>query len=264
MYSKLKRLVDRVVGDEIFIYSAQSSFYMITASIPFMMLFLALLKFLFPFTEAETVKLIKSLIPANFWDVSEVLIGEIYDKSIALLSFGGITAFWSASRGVLAVQRGIRKVYKKPLDRNFIKNIGISVFYTILLLLALVTILAFMVFGNLIYEIFENRLPIRPDFNQKIMLYIALAVFFTFLYWVFAGKGTKIKEHIAGANFTALGWLLASFLFSIYVENFANYSYIYGSLSVIVLMMLWIYILMIILLLGAEVNIFLKERKWIK
>ncbi len=264
MYFKLKRLVERISKDEIFIYSAQSSFYIITASIPFMMLFLALLKFLFPLTEAETVGLVKSLIPANFFGLSEVLVAEIYDKSIALLSFGGITAFWSASRGVLAVQRGIRKVYKKPPQRNFIKNIGISIFYTMLLLLALVTILSLMVFGNLLYSLFESRLPVRPDVEEKIMLYLAITVFFTFMYWVFAGKGTKIKDHIIGANFSAFGWFLASFLFSLYVENFANYSYIYGSLSVIVLMMLWIYILMIILLLGAEVNQFIKERIWKK
>lgn len=262
MYLKIKRFVNRITEDEIFIYSAQSSFYMITASIPFVMLFLALLKFLFPFAEDEMVRLVKTLIPANFADISEVLIGEIYDKSIALMSFGGIAALWSASRGVLAVQRGIKRVYRKNTDRNFFVDIGISFFYTILFLVALVTILVLMVFGDILYRLLENILFIKPDFEKKLMIYLALVVFFTFMYRVFAGKGTKIKEHIIGANFSALGWFLASFLFSIYVENFANYSYIYGSLSVIVLMMLWIYILMIILLLGAEVNVCIKERIW--
>ncbi|MDO5479753.1 MAG: YihY/virulence factor BrkB family protein, partial [Clostridia bacterium] len=181
-------------------------------------------------------------------------------KSLALMSFGGVTAFWSASRGVLSVQRGIRKVYKKSFEENFFKNIAVSVFYTMLLLIALLAILALMVFENLLYGVFLNILPIKPDFNEKIMLCLSLVVFFTFMYWVFVGKGTKLKDHFAGGVFTTLGWILASFIFSVYVENFANYSYIYGSLSVIVLMMLWIYILMIILLLGAEVNVFIKER----
>lgn len=258
MYLKLKRLVNKILEDEIFIYSAQSSFYMITASIPFMMLFLALLKFLFPFTEQETVSLVKTLIPQNFTEISEVLVGEVYDKSLALLSFGAIGAFWSASRGVLAVQRGIRKVYKKPSQRNFIKNVCVSVFYTILLLLVLLAILGIMVFGDFIYRLFSVNFAFYP----KVMLFLALVIFFTVMYWIFVGKGTKITDHIIGAVFSALGWILASFLFSLYVENFANYSYIYGSLSVIVLMMLWIYILMIILLLGAEVNVFIKERTW--
>ena len=260
MYLKLKRLVDRISQDEIFIYSAQSSFYMITASIPFMMLFLALLKFLFPLTEQETLALLKPLIPPNFSEVSEVLIGEIYGKSLALMSFGGIAAFWSASRGVLAVQRGIRKVYKSCYEKNFLKDIAVSVFYTVLLLIALLAILLFMVFGDVLYGIFKNILPQTPDFKGKGILLIALWVFFTFMYWILVGKGTRIKDHVVGGIFTALGWFLASFIFSVYVENFANYSYVYGSLSVIVLMMLWIYILMIILLLGAEVNVFIKER----
>ena len=57
-----------------------------------------------------------------------------------------------------------------------------------------------------------------------------------------------------GALFTGAGWILFSYIFSVYINNFSNYSRIYGSLTAIVLLMLWLYSCMTILLYGAEVN----------
>ncbi|HIU47977.1 MAG TPA: YihY/virulence factor BrkB family protein, partial [Candidatus Avimonoglobus intestinipullorum] len=88
------------------------------------------------------------------------------------------------------------------------------------------------------------------------------------VYKTFSGKKMPYKRHLPGAVFTTAGWMVFSFLFSIYIENFANYSYIYGSLTAIVLMMLWLYSCMIILLFGAELNMLnqiykeRKQKKW--
>ena len=62
VYKEVSSAVGRITSDDIFMYAAQSSFYIITASIPFMMLFLALLKFIIPITEAEVILLVKSIV----------------------------------------------------------------------------------------------------------------------------------------------------------------------------------------------------------
>lgn len=267
IYKTLVSAVDRIAGDEIFMYAAQGSFYIITASIPFMMLFLALLKFIIPITEAEAVRMVGSLVPNALKSFAETVIKELFAKSTAIISITGVTAVWSASRGVAAVERGVKKVYRIKEHKNLFLDIVFSVFHTILFLAAILITLVIMVFGGTVYSI-ANRyfgwlIKLEQIFGEvhEVMLFIGFSVFFTFVYKVFAGRGAKLREQIAGSLFTALGWFVFSFIFSVYVENFANYSYVYGSLTVIVLMMLWLYSCMVILLLGAEINMFVNKRK---
>ena len=77
----------------------------------------------------------------------------------------------------------------------------------------------------------------------------------TILYQFLPNKRGKIKRHIPGAIFTAFGWTFASFIFSVYMDIFRGFSNMYGSLTTIVLIMLWLYVCMYILLLGEEMNV---------
>ena len=78
---------------------------------------------------------------------------------------------------------------------------------------------------------------LRPSTQQR-----ALCVF------------TGYLAHLPGAAFASGGWILFSYFYSLYIIHFPAVSYLYGSLAALVLMMLWLYICMTILLLGAEVN----------
>ena len=69
----------------------------------------------------------------------------------------------------------------------------------------------------------------------------------------------KAKEEVPGALFTSVLWILFSYLFSIYIDYFTNFSSVYGSLTYIVLFMLWMYVCMDILFLGALINRFLAD-----
>jgi len=191
---------------------------------------------------------------------------EVISKSVAVISITGITTMWSASRGVAAVERGIKKVYDVKQKRNLFKKLVFSVFYTLLFIVAFLVTILIIVFGESLYYrgFFGN--PTDPGGVlrkiQWIMYPGVFNIFFIFVYKVLAGKGTAVKDHVPGAAFTTVGWFIFSVGFSVYIERFSNYSYIYGSLSVIVMMMLWLYSCMIILLMGAEINIFVKRKEW--
>lgn len=62
-----------------------------------------------------------------------------------------------------------------------------------------------------------------------------------------------------GAAFSAVGWMIVSWIFSVYLDIFKGFSSMYGSLTTIVLIMLWLYFCMYILLLGGEVNMILRD-----
>ncbi len=68
-----------------------------------------------------------------------------------------------------------------------------------------------------------------------------------------------MKVQLMGAAFSAVGWMIVSWIFSVYLNIFKGFSSMYGSLTTIVLIMLWLYFCMYILLLGGEVNVILRD-----
>lgn len=262
-YKIIESMIDRIVGDEIFVYSAQGSFYLVIASIPFLMVFMEILKFFIPITQAEAVRIISTVVPSGLRVFAELITEELFSKSATVLSITGITAIWSASRGMAAIERGVNKVYKTKKDRNLFAGMGISVLYTLFFVGALIATLLLMVFGGTLFGFLRVHMPWLTIVSsvKNLVYFFIMFIFFAVMYKVFAGRKTNLKDHLPGALFAIMGWFLFSFVFSIYVENFANYSYIYGSLAMLVIMMIWLYSCMVILLLGAEINVWAKERR---
>ena len=91
---------------------------------------------------------------------------------------------------------------------------------------------------------------------RGIYIPIILTFIFIILYKLVPNKNFKLADHVPGALFAALGWEIFSYAYSIYIDYFADSSYLYGSLASIIFMLLWIYICMYILFLGAEINVF--------
>ena len=91
------------------------------------------------------------------------------------------------------------------------------------------------------------------------ILFVTMCTAFTIIY-AFVGKIGKVRwkeritQHLPGAVFTTLGWMLFSYGFTLYIHFFPSASAIYGSLTAVCLLLLWVYVCVIILLVGAEVN----------
>ena len=88
-----------------------------------------------------------------------------------------------------------------------------------------------------------------------------LIIFFLGIYTFVPDKRLKLRDQLPGAVFSTVGWMAFSFAFSLYFSHIGgkNYSYMYGSLTAIVLLLLWLYFCMCILFFGAEINYFWKE-----
>ena len=91
---------------------------------------------------------------------------------------------------------------------------------------------------------------------------LPLTLFFALSYKFLANNELPFKKHIPGAFLSAVGWMIFSFFFALYVDNFSNYSYIYGSLTAVVLLMLWLYACMTMFLLGAQANVWFYKMGW--
>lgn len=293
MVISLKRLRENVAGairtvsdDQITVYAAQATFFIITSTIPFLLLILSLTKY---FINADRLlSLIDEHISGDIGKLLTGIVEEIVGKGgISLVSVTVITTLWASSRGVNAVMRGVSGAYGIKLKENFLYDIFRSLFYTIAFIVIIVAMLAALVFADTIQEAAEDKIPLLATIfriisdSGKLLFTVLLTLFFALLFNTVAKKGKRLSKaeyhgmsdklprgyaaQLPGAAFAALGWVLFSYFYALYLNYFPNASYVYGSLAAIVILFLWLYFCMIILMLGAELNklifLFCAERK---
>ena len=265
MYKILKAFNRKIREDSISAFSAMAAFFVIISFFPFVMLLLTLVQYL-PITESTMLYTLTDLFPRTVNALIVRIVTEIYDKSSGtLISVTAISALWSASRGIFAVVKGLNSVYDIEETRMGIKLRVMAAIYTLVFAIMMLVTIVILIFGNRLYIGIENRIPILKDLALVIISIRTIAglciltLFFLLLYIYIPNRKTKLYKELPGAILAAAGWMGFSYLYSFYIDNMGNYSNTYGSLTAIVLFMLWFYFCMYILFLGGEVNVILSS-----
>ena len=261
----IRMVCRKVTDDYVPTFSAQAAFFIFISFFPFVMFLLTLIQYL-PVTESELLALIRSVLPSGINTYIASIVHDIYfQPAKTIISITAITTLWSASRGFLAVVKGLNTVYGINETRNYIRLRITSAIYTLAFAVIIVVSLGLLVFGNRLYLIISTQFPLINDLAVAIIglrTIFSLALYtglFLLLYIVIPNRKTKFLNELPGAMIAATGWMLYSYLYSIYIDNFARYSAMYGSLTAIVLLMLWLYFCMYILFIGAEINVLLPK-----
>lgn len=259
IYLLVKGFLNQLKKDSISAFAAQAAFFLILSIAPFSSLLLTLIHFL-PITEATVMDALLTVVPTPLEPMISTVIGELFNQSNGtVISISALVAIWSAGKAIMAIIRGLNSVYHVPEKRNYILLRLISALYTIILISAFSITMVLMVLGNFLHSFFAKNIPFLAEIisffiENKILLTIGfLIVLFFFIYRLVPSESTKLFT-LPGAVFSSVAWVLFSYLFSIYIDNFTRYSYTYGSISAIGLVMLWIYICMYIVFIGAEIN----------
>ncbi len=246
--------------DKITVYAAQASFFLLLASIPFLMLLLNVSRFFFRAARPEIFSLLAGVIPPSLQNAFQALTEQLAETgSISLLSLSAATALWSASRGMAALHRGLSGVYGVNGSRGFFWDALRSLLHTAVLLFLIVASLLLLVFGA---QVAEGILSLFPSLEEPITAFFGARGVFVFfgLTLFFSLAHRAVLTHapvLPGAALSAAGWMLFSYFYSLYIQWLPRASYLYGGLSVLVAWMLWLYFCMIIFLFGAEANKFL-------
>ena len=257
----VKRISKRFETDNLTAYAAQATFFIFISIFPFLMLFLNLIKYIpiFNSENAETWNL-DFMSPTIGELLKNIVVEASNTGSGALISITTIAALWACSKGVLGIIYGLNSIYKTTEKRGYVRLRAVAVFYTVAFIAALIVALIFMVFGNRILDVILVNIPVLTSLAEavRIIRWLVslgfLVLFFMFIYTVIPERKTKLKNELPGALISAVGWMGFSALYSFYIDNFGNHSSVYGSLTAIVLFLLWLYFCMIILFFGAEVN----------
>lgn len=247
------------------VHAAHVVFFVMVSFFPFVMFFFTLLRYT-PLTEENIILLLEAVVPEGIRGVLEAWIREAYHQSSGtILSITVITTLWSGSKGFMGITYGLDKIYQVKNQRNWVVNRLSSLLYTLAFAGILMLSLIVLVYGNKILLAVDSFFSIEAPlfigiFSLRSILGFGIFfLFFLLLYMFIPDRKANAKEEVPGALFTAVLWILFSYLFSVYVDYFSNFSSVYGSLTYIVLFMLWMYICMDILFFGALINRYLSE-----
>lgn len=265
-YFMVKAFLKKLRADTVSAFAAQTAFFIILSFLPFLIFLLTLVRHL-PIGTERMLTWVHSVFPEAVHDFVGVLLYEVLQKtSGTLLSISVIAALWSASRGFLAMIQGMNAVYGNKETRNYFVLRFLSVLYTLAFAVVLILTLLLLVFGNRIYVSVQNKVAFSENVAvlvislRIVVSFILLMGFFFGLYLLIPNrKSPHAASELPGAMLAAAGWMGFSYLYSFYIDRMSNYSAMYGSLTAIVLCMIWLYACMYIMFIGAELNVVAAE-----
>lgn len=258
----IKRVYFQLKKDRISLVAAAMAYYTLFALFPA----LTCLVFIYalisdPQEIIQQLSLAKQVIPEEMLRLLSKQLTSLTANTQSNLSFAAIgsplISVYSASKGSAAMMQAMNIIYQEKEDRGFFKRTSLAMVLTllgtvfgILAIAVVVAIPAIMQFLNL-EEIFGGFII---PLSWFIMLFI-LSFFLSLIYrYAPNRKRAKWKWVTPGAVVAALLWAVVSLFFSWYVSNFGNYNKTYGSLSAIIVLMLWFYLSSYVILIGGLIN----------
>ena len=267
----VQKILTNMQKDHISASSAQCSYYVILSFVPFIILLLTLIQYT-NIHPHQLFDVISEMIPAYMSEMVLGVVSEVYSKSIGTISLSLIFILLSADRGLFALTKELHTVYNFHGNKrkSFLRLKLMSLLKTIIFIVIIVVGLVVLVFGRPIistiqehFGIFRNYTIISDIIISLIIIFITFIVFLC-IYKFIPEHNITFKSQIRGALFGSLALNVVSSVFSKYLDIFKGFSITYGSLTTLMLVMMWTYSCFFVIFLGAEINKFYTMKKEVK
>lgn len=259
----ISELVRRIGEDEVIQAGATLAYYLFLSMFPFLIFLLSVLSFT-PLIQSNLMTDLLAILPDSASDiVGPILEDLVNSRSGAVLSFSLLLALWSGSNAMMQAMKLMNRAFDIDEHRSFFVKRALAVVFTLLLATMIIAVMVGPIFGDALLRFIFQFIGENPIIStawgwirQLIPLGILILGFMVIYRYAPGFKKEnriRFKAALFGAIFASVGWLLASWAFSIYVNNFANYANTYGSLGGVIVLLVWLYLSSIIFLLGAHI-----------
>lgn len=268
IYKKISDISAEITQDHVGAYAAQTAFFFLLCMIPIILLLLTLVQYT-PVTKADVMTAVIQVFPSSVDSLITSIVNQVYNQSTGIVPVTIIVALWSAGKGVLAMSSGLNCVYNCQETRNYIFLRIRATLYTVMFILVIILLLVLSVFGNTLNILVEEHIPIMKNMAdwlieaRIIITPTVMLVFLMLIYKFLPNRKDKYRKQLPGAIFATIGWMVVSWVFSVYVDIFQGFSSMYGSLTTIMLIMMWLYFCMYSILLGGELNVMLYDKMFV-
>lgn len=261
---KLKNFINQlyqlIKKPEMRILPGQLAFFLLLSIIPLFAVITAIAS-QFSLSIESLIQIINKNLPSEIADfIIQIIDGKSLSMNIIIFCFSG---FILASNGPHSMIIGSNLLYQVDNQKIFLRRLK-AVFMTIILVLLFLFVLIVPAFGDKIISFIMHFVPnyqisnmIQVGYNilkyptSLLIIYYCVKV----LYTIAPDKKIKWKETTIGAITTTIGWILSTEIYSFYVNYFARYNLLYGSVANLLILFLWIYLLSYIFVLGMALNV---------
>ena len=254
------------LGRNMPVFAGCATLFLLTASFPLLIGVLVVVNHLPGYSIDNVAELLFQFLP-HVPEIQDTIVGVLdslnAQSTTFVASFAFITTLFSASSGMAAIQKGLQRL--TPGARFTLYDRLLAVVYTIVfqgLLLAVLLLqglrsifkpLRALLVENPAWDALLDWLGRWISFSDLLavpVLFVLILLMSTFM----PGGKRPLRPQVPGTVFTTAGWVVFSRAFSFYIVHFWRLSYIYGSLTAIVLMILWLDIIINLFFLGAALN----------
>ena len=256
------RVVSEFGEDRITLIAAGATYYLLLALFPALAAMVSLYGVVAdPLTMAEHVNFLASVLPPGAFDIILDQLKSLTQQMDTTLGIGVIVGFlialWSANAGIKALFEAMNIAYGESEKRGIIKLNLISLAFTFgAMIVAIALIVAIGVVPVVLAYLWMDRwAEVLASVARWPLLILLVGAGITMIYRYGPSRETaKLRWLSWGAGFSTALWLVASLAFSFYISNFADYNATYGTLGALIGFMVWIWLSVIIVILGAEIN----------
>ncbi|WP_246205917.1 YihY/virulence factor BrkB family protein [Fulvivirga aurantia] len=267
LYEIIKVFIEKITKDEIIDRANGVAFNFALAIFPAIIFLFTLTPYIHEFvpdvSQANILEFIKSVMPNSMFETVESTVKDIVSNTRGgLLTFGAIFSLFLATNGMMALMKAFNSCYKTLEKRSFIKMRLVATGLTFMLAFVLILASMLLVVGNIVIDFIEHIewLAIE-DFaiylffiTRFIIIFIVFFLAISFIYYFGPAVHYNWSFFSTGSLIATILCIAVSYGFSFYISNFATYNKLYGSLGVLIALMIWQEILSIVLLVGYEIN----------
>lgn len=245
--------------------AAALAYYFMFALFP-LLIFISNLLGLLDLNVTAITQSLQQFLPKTIVELVETYLDYVsHTSSRSLLWFSLVFSIFFPMRAAGGLMDNVRQAYRLGKPSNSLAYRIRQLIYTVVFVIVIGLTLIISTLGKHVISYIYGFLPERAlqlseyflsiwHYLRFIPIGILMLLALGTLYAASLDKRPSIKALLPGIVLALTFWLLISVGFSFYVENFANYSLIYGTLGAVIVLLIWLYISAVILILGAELN----------
>ncbi|GJM28778.1 MAG: hypothetical protein DHS20C17_14130 [Cyclobacteriaceae bacterium] len=267
LYDIAEVFVEKLQNDEIITRANGVAFNFTLAIFPAIIFIFTLIPYIqitqLPDLNRQIMTFLEGLMPPAMYDVASSTIEDIIsNRRGGLLSFGFFFSLFLATNGMISLMKAFNKCYRTVENRSFFQARFIATSLTFMLAVVLFIAMLLLVLGQQIINFLQEAPWIDID-GYVFILVVALrfiVLFFIFMvaissiYYLAPAVHDRWKFFSAGSITAAFLSLVVTFGFTVYINNFGAYNKFYGSIGVLIALMIWLSLLSVIMLIGFEIN----------
>ncbi len=271
LYKIFKLFLKNLNDDEILDRANGVSYNFLLAIFPAIIFLFTLIPYVTVFfpeiTKESIMQFMGEQMPKSMFDVvSSTVLDIVSNQRGGLLSLGFVFSLYLSTNGTMALMRAFNACYRTIENRSGLKTRLIATGLTVNLAFVLFLAIILLVVGQLVLEYFLEHLPEFPFLNldgftvillfvlRFIVIFIVFFLAISTLYYFGPAIHYNWRFFSVGSLIATLLIISVSYGFSYYVTNFSTYNKVYGSIGVLIAIMVWVQLVTVMLLIGYEIN----------